>query len=137
MPVPFSGGCRCGAVRYEVSAEPMAAYLCHCRGCQYESAGGPSVVVMVPRAAFKLSGAPKGHTTMSDSGHPSTRRFCSECGTPVFGEPSVAPDIVMLRAGAMDDPSWIRPAATIWVSQAQPWAPIAPDLPRYDGNPPL
>lgn len=135
MTVPFGGGCSCGAIRYEVSAEPMATYMCHCRSCQYESAGGPSVVVMVPRAAFRLTGTPKGHTVIADSGQPSTRRFCGECGTPVFGEPSGAPDYVMLRAGSMDDPSWLKPLATIWVSQAQPWASISDDLPRFEGNP--
>lgn len=135
MPVPFSGGCSCGAIRYEVSAEPMAMFLCHCRSCQYESAGGPSAVVMVPRAAFKLNGMPKGHTVIADSGQPSTRRFCGECGTPVFGEPGVSPDYIMLRAGSMDDPSWLKPDATIWVSQAQPWAEISDEIPRFEGNP--
>lgn len=135
MTVPFSGGCSCGAIRYEVSMEPMAVYLCHCRACQYESAGGASVVAMVPRAAFKLTGTPKAHTVTADSGHPSTRRFCGECGTPIFGEPSIAPDLIMLRAGSMDDPSWLKPDATIWVSQAQPWAVISSAWPRFEGNP--
>jgi hypothetical protein len=135
MTVPFSGGCQCGAVRYEVSAEPIAVYLCHCRACQYESAGGPSVVVMVPRAAFKLSGTPKSHTVTADSGKPSTRNFCGKCGTPLFGAPATGGDIVMVRAGSMDDPSWLKPDATIWVSAAQPWAPIAEGLPTFEGNP--
>jgi hypothetical protein len=135
MSVPFSGGCRCGVVRYEVTAEPMAVFLCHCRSCQYESAGGPSVVVMVPRAAFTLAGNPKGYTVTGDSGHPTTRRFCENCGTPVFGEPSVVPHLVMLRAGSMDDPGWLKPNVIFYTASAQPWAHMDPALPQFAKTP--
>jgi hypothetical protein len=135
MTVPFSGGCQCRAVRYEVSAEPLAVFLCHCRACQYESAGGPSVVVMVPVEAFKLNGTPKGHTVIADSGTPTTRCFCGECGTPLFGKPSGDFPFVMLRAGSMDDASWLKPHSTIWVSSAQPWAAISDKIPRFERNP--
>lgn len=132
---PFSGGCLCGAVRYEVGAAPQAVYLCHCRACQYTSGGEPSTVVAVPRAAFHCTGELRQHRTVADSGFVSTRSFCPVCGTHVFGEPGAVPDIVMLKAGSMDDAGALRPQAAIWVARAQPWAHMPEGLPRFDGNP--
>lgn len=50
MVAPFAGGCRCGAVRYEVSSEPVAFMLCHCRDCQYFAGGELAAIAVVLRA---------------------------------------------------------------------------------------
>src|SRR6185503_6970729 len=69
MVAPFSGGCLCGAVRYEVSAEPVAFMLCHCRDCQYVSGGEPAAVVVVPAGSISiLKGGVKGFAVKGESG---------------------------------------------------------------------
>lgn len=60
MPAPFSGGCLCGAIRYECSMEPLATIQCHCRDCQRNSGSGFAIVLAVQRASVTFQrGTPK------------------------------------------------------------------------------
>ncbi len=105
MNVPFFGGCACGAVRYECSAEPLAMVNCHCRDCQRAGGAGFSPTLVVSAAAFKLpKGEPRFHSVRADSSHTATRAFCAECGAPLFARTSARNDIVAIRAGSLDDP---------------------------------
>lgn len=136
MVAPFQGGCRCGAVRYEVSAEPMAVMNCHCRDCQYASGGGFSTVAVVPRAAFKLlQGAPTRFAVKGDSGKDIVRNFCGTCGTPLFSEPHNE-GIWVVKAGTLDDPRWLKPSGNLYTASAQPWAHIDASLMRFEKMPP-
>src|SRR5262249_486103 len=70
MPASFSGGCACGAVRYECTGEPLFALNCHCRDCQRESGSAFAAVLGVPRAAFRLTrGSPKHFDLNADSAY--------------------------------------------------------------------
>jgi hypothetical protein len=40
MNEPYTGGCACGAIRYEVSAEPVVMSDCQCRQCHRDSGTG-------------------------------------------------------------------------------------------------
>jgi hypothetical protein len=133
---PFQGGCACGAVRYEVGVEPLAVASCHCRDCQYASGGGPSIVVVVPKGAVKITkGKVKDFTKNADNGKPITRQFCAECGTPMFSVPSEGNPISIVKAGTLDDGSWLKPSLTLWTSSAQPWAHIDQSLPTFEKQP--
>ena len=132
----ITGGCRCGAVRYRTSAEPLMTRVCWCRDCQYLGAGSGTVNVVFPKAAFTISGAPGDYVSLSDSGNVMHRKFCTACGTPLFSEAESRPHLIFIRAGALDDPNIVKPATTIWVSQAPAWACIDPALPKVAGQPP-
>ena len=136
MPAPFSGGCRCGAIRYECGAEPLMVAYCHCRDCQFASGGPFSTVLLVPRPAVNTSGSePGAYSVEAESGATVTRKFCSDCGSPLFSELSANPEIFVIKAGTLDDPSWLRPAAHIWTESAQPWVEMQGDLPKFPKNP--
>ena len=136
MTAPFSGGCACGAVRYTVKSEPIAVMLCHCRACQYASGGEPAAVVIVPRETFELQqGVVKRYPTKSEAGKTITRQFCPECGTPMFSEPDGNPGLWIVKAGTLDDPSWLKPTAVLWLSMAQPWAHHDASLPGFATQP--
>ncbi len=131
MPRSFSGGCACGAIRYECSAEPLAMLSCHCRDCQRASGGGASSVIAVPATALALRGEPRWWSVSGEAGHVARRGFCPECGSPVLSASSRMPDVLVVKVASLDDPSWFRPMADIWTSSAQPWEPMDPVVPKF------
>ena len=131
MPAAFSGGCACGAVRYECTAEPLFSLNCHCRDCQRETGSAFAPILAVPKSAFTLTqGSAKYFELTADSGQKTRRAFCAECGSRLFGEPGSRPDLVMIRAGSLDDPSEFRPSRDIYTASAQPWDHMNPELPK-------
>ena len=137
MPVPFSGGCACGAIRYECTAEPVYMGNCHCRECQWVSGGAHTSSLLVPADAVTITGEVKYHERTGDSGNTVRKGFCPTCGSPLFTRPAILVDKMTIRAGSLDDASWFRPKANIWTSSAQPWVVMDPDLPQHAKMPPL
>jgi len=131
-----SGGCLCGAVRYEVDAAPISARTCWCRVCQYLGAGNATVNVVFPNATLRYSGELSDYRSVADSGNVMHRRFCPRCGTSVFSEAEVRPHLTIIRAGTLDDPELGKPGAIIWAASAPTWACFDSALPRIDGQPP-
>jgi hypothetical protein len=137
MGSPMTGGCLCGAVQYEFSGEPVFSLLCHCRDCQRQTGSAYAAGLRVPAAGFRLAkGEPKLYLKTADSGNQVTRAFCPECGSTLFLRVSARPDLVAIRVGTLDDPSWFRPEADIFVASAQPWDHMDPELPKHPAYPP-
>ena len=124
-PRPLTGRCLCGGVTYSADAEPVAQAVCHCTDCQRQTGNPFSAIVAVPREAFQVEGDTiSSFTTVgTDHGGDTERHFCSACGAPVFSIAAVAPQLVLLKAGSLDDVTWFEPAFEVWTSSAQPWAP--------------
>lgn len=131
MSTLFSGGCACGAVRYECTVEPLVAWTCHCRDCQRASGSACCAVLYLPKAALTSTGASKDYPVTVPSGQVVSRGFCPACGSPVFVKASFHLDIIGVWAGSLDDPSWYRPQAAIWTASAQPWDTLNPRLPQF------
>jgi hypothetical protein len=132
----FTGGCACGAIRYECAAAPLLALNCHCRDCQRASGTAFAAIIRVPAAAFTVTkGAPRFYTVTGNSGNMVSRGFCPQCGSPVFSRLSGMSDIVGVRVGSLDDPSGYRPVVDIFVASAQPWDHMNPELPKSPGYP--
>jgi hypothetical protein len=135
--LPFRGGCACGGVRYECSAMPLRMLNCHCRDCQVASGSAYSPTVIMARSAVKITA---GETTLyervAESGNIAKREFCSRCGTPLFASSSAGPAYIGIRAASLDDPTWFRPEADVWVSSAQPWDCLNPSIPSFPKNRP-
>ena len=132
----MEGGCRCGAVRFRIEAEPIAARACWCRDCQYWGSGSATINVIFPSQDMHLTGRTADYVSAADSGAVMHRRFCPACGTPLFSEAEARPHLIIVRAGALDDPRAVRPQAAIWTASAPDWAHIDPDLPAHEGQPP-
>ena len=132
----ITGGCLCGAVRFRSTAAPTATRYCWCRDCQHFAAGGATVNVIFPSAAVIIDGAPKVYDSVADSGNRMRRSFCSSCGSPLFSQAEARPQVLIVRAGALDDPDIAKPSAAIWVSSAPRWACIDPDLEHFPAQPP-
>lgn len=80
-PTPLTGGCACGAVRYECSSEPLVMFNCHCSECRRASGGAFVTVAVVPQASLTITGSAKAHRTVGDAGRWTDRFFCADCGT--------------------------------------------------------
>jgi hypothetical protein len=135
MPAPYTGGCQCGAVRYELTAEPLTVVACHCTECQKQSTSAFGMSVVVPAEALRLTrGEVKQWTRTTGSGRKLVANFCGTCGGRIFHQPDGVP-IVTVRAGSLDDTSWLRPAGHLWTRSAQPWVTIDPDMLAYETQP--
>jgi hypothetical protein len=132
----LTGGCLCGAVRYEISGPPKLTVSCHCRDCQYASGGAPAHVMILwaDDVAIK-KGKPKEHYTVSAKGNRMGRLFCKVCGTPLFAKNEAHPEIVHVKVGSLDDTSQFRVQANIWVSSAPPWHYIDSAVTRFPHDP--
>jgi hypothetical protein len=104
-PIIITGGCLCGAVRYESRAEPITARMCWCRFCQYIAAGNAAVSACFLTARMKISGETRDYESVADSGNTMHRRFCPTCGVHVFSAAEVRPHLIFVRAGTLDDPN--------------------------------
>lgn len=139
MKIPFTGGCACGAIRYECTSEPLAMVTCHCRDCQHASGGACIYVVIVPADSFKLTrGALSYYFTESVRMGHHRRGFCAKCGSPLTGAENRegTTGIVGITAASLDDPSEFHPQMHTWTSDAQPWDQMDPAIPKYDQYPP-
>ena len=131
----ISGGCLCGEIRFEAEGEPLMALRCHCRDCQYVSGGESAAVVAFIRDKVKcLKGEPRVFWNKADSGTRVFRSFCANCGTPLFAGNELHPETIVVKIGALDEPSKYSPAAHIWTSSAQPWHHIDKALLNYPQN---
>lgn len=130
-----TGGCRCGAIRYTLSAEPLATRLCWCCDCQYWALGNAAVNIMVPRAAVAVAGTPRRYHSVADSGNAMRRSFCGDCGTHLFSESSGNQLNMVVRVGTLDNAGGIAPTVVIWTASAPAWAHIDPTLQAFPGQP--
>ncbi len=105
MTLTFSGGCQCGAVRYQAMTRPKSPHLCFCRMCQ-KSAGNYFVALgSVANDAFMLT---RGTPSWFHSSDLVKRGFCGTCGTPLFYQ-EVGGDHISILLGSLDNPEAVPP----------------------------
>lgn len=132
----ITGGCACGAVRYECNADPMFTANCYCRDCQRSGGTALASVLFVPKGALKvLKGEVRYHEVTADSGKKLSRGFCPTCGSPLFSRAEMLPDGVGIKAASLDDPSVFKPGMNLYMSSAPPWAPVAAGIPQFPKMP--
>ena len=131
------GGCLCGAVTYEFSSEPIACVHCHCLDCQKVTGSGFATVFGLADEQVELNGREAlGQFTISaDSGQSVTRLFCRTCGSQLFTQAENNPDFLWIKAGSLNDSSWLKPTDSCWTGSASTWAPADPNTTQHPGNP--
>jgi hypothetical protein len=127
----LSGGCACGAVRYEISAPLVSAVYCHCTRCQHRSGTAASANGATAPGSFRIvSGKDRLRAWRPAGG--SEKWFCADCGSALFSRTTDAEQRVGVRLGTLDDDPGVRPRAHQFVAYAAPWEPIPDDgLPRH------
>jgi hypothetical protein len=120
--LPMTGGCSCGAIRYEITSFPFLLYTCNCTDCQTASGSAFALNMPVATTGFRIvKGEPKPwhHTSPRDVAV--TSWFCGDCGGRIYGERSGRPDTMNLRAGTLDDTTWLKPIGHFYLRSAQGW----------------
>lgn len=127
------GGCQCGAVRYEVSGEPLHAALCHCEGCRASSGAPIMGWTAYQQDAFKII---KGETTDYNSSANAHRHFCGTCGTGLYyTNAEMLPDIVDIQTATLDDAEAMPPRAHIQTAERLSWMEDTSHLPSFERYP--
>ncbi len=130
----WTGGCLCGAIRYESSEPPIEAGTCHCRTCQRWTGTAFAVGVRFPRTAFRLT---KGEAKLYRSSSIRERGFCPDCGSSLFDRCLVRkaarrfnPDMVWVQLGTLDHPEAVSIDFHYGVETQLPWVHFDDGLPR-------
>lgn len=123
----IAGGCLCGKIRYSASAEPVFTGVCHCKNCQKQTGTSFSIIVGVPSARLSVSGNLKTFDDTGSSGKSVRRNFCPDCGSPITTIAEAAPGLSFIKAGTLDDASWLKPTVEMWCGTAQPWVSLDGD----------
>ena len=133
----ITGGCLCGSVRYASDAEPALVAACHCPTCQKNTGSAFSLNLAVPTDSVTITG--ESLATYEDrtgaSGNPFFRTFCSRCGSPISGSGAAYSGLVFIKAGTLDDASWVKPGVHRWCSSKQPWVVIEDGVAQVPANP--
>ncbi len=128
----MTGGCMCGAVRYETTGDPFVVNHCHCQSCRKHN-GAPVVTLAGFKAdQVKFSGDER-KIYVSSPGV--GRAFCGKCGTPLTweGDGGDLGPIVEIHISTFDNPDVLVPSAHAFYPERITWMDIADNLPRYDG----
>ena len=137
--------CNCGqlSVSYE-GPDPERISLCQCYECQKRTGTVLSVQTRIPREQVTIEGQSTTWTFPTEGGEPVTFRscdsggatfhFCPECGSTVYWEISVAPDIVGVAAGTFADPTFPPPMIAGFEAYGAKWAMNVSDLPMPGGH---
>ena len=126
-----TGGCLCGAVRYEAYGSPSLSAICHCRMCQRASGAPFMGLLFMPSDAVKVI---KGYPRVYHSSPTSDRHFCPACGSPLFFVRHTR-SLCAVTVGSLDNPHIFKPTMHVCMESAMEWLDIRDDAPRYSTKP--
>ena len=136
MSESFSGGCLCGAVRYQCAVAPVGAGHCHCNDCRKSSGTGHCSHLVVPAAALEVTGKVTFFESPTDAGNTVGRAFCPTCGSPVYSKNSSLPDLLFPRASSLDNLEVFQPQMVVYAKRAASWDRLDQTLPHFEEMPP-
>ena len=130
----LEGGCTCGAIRYQLTSEPMFVHCCHCRWCQRETGASFALNAMLETERLKLvQGQPEMVRTPSLSGKGQNIVRCPECRVALWSHYAGAGNKVsFIRVGSLDDPDRLPPDVHIFTESKQPWIKLPADTPAFE-----
>jgi hypothetical protein len=121
----LTGGCQCGAVRYELMEPPTRACICHCRMCQKASGQPFMAFATVKQEHLNWT---RGTPGVFKSSNVAQRGFCKDCGTPLTFK--FEGEEIAITTGSLDDPTAAPPTVQYGVESTVPWCATLGDLPR-------
>jgi len=130
--LPLTGGCLCGAVRFEVTEPPVSAGYCHCTRCRRRTGTAASVQTTLAPGSLRIVAGEELVRCWDPQGG-ALKCFCSACGGALWSRSADEAGVISVRLGTFDEDPGIRPMYRQFVAYAAPWEPIPDDgLPRFD-----
>ena len=131
-----TGSCLCGEVSYSFNeSSVISGHHCHCKDCQKSTGSGKATIVMIPENALQMKGEIKIYTVTGTDGSHVTRGFCESCGSPLISYIEEMQGIRLIKAGSLDDSSWLKIDSNFWSSTAREWSPVDETLHSFIKNP--
>lgn len=132
----LTGGCYCGALRFEIDGEMKMKALCLCRTCQRISGGAGNLFIGIEANAFRYTKGEPRRFAKPGADLPPTREFCGECGVHIAARSPKAPGGLIVKVGALDDPSVFEGAKmAFWTSEKQAFHLIPTDTRAFASLP--
>jgi hypothetical protein len=124
--LPLTGGCLCGAVRFEVTEPLVSSGYCHCTRCQRRTGTAASPGARIAPGSLRVL-AGEEHIRAYEPEEGFAKVFCTACGSSLWSRSQEDPEVFSIRLGAFDDDPGIRPTYRQFVAYAAPWEPIPDD----------
>ncbi len=136
--LPMTGGCLCGAVRYEAAEQPTDVMYCHCRMCQRWSSGAMTITAKFPTKAVTFT---QGQPKINKSSERGRRGLCDVCGSQltfqyigtdlgIESDLILETDMIYIPVGTFDNPEDIPPRQHYCIDSKLSWLNIDDELPR-------
>lgn len=133
--ITHTGGCLCGALRYEARGAPDSMGYCCCMDCRRASGSGFIPFINFPASAVSFSGEARQDIGRSIRGTEAVRSRCASCGSLVFGGRPGVDDWHTIYAGSLDDPAGFRPTVAIFERDRPDWVRLPEDLEVFETMP--
>ena len=131
-----TGGCLCRKVRYKFDREKIvSAGHCHCKDCQKVTGSGKATIIFIPTESLMINDKYKIYSVVGTDGTNVHRGFCPSCGSPIISFVTEQPNLRFIKAGSLDDSTWVKTESSFWSTSACEWDPIDINLPSFPYNP--
>ena len=107
----------------------------HCTHCQKQTGTAFPALVGIPKFALSVRGRIKTFHDKGDSGQPVDRNFCPECGSPIFSDVAAMPGVAFIKAGTLDDTTWLDPQLHVYCDGKEPWVRLSEDSQQFGRMP--
>ena len=129
----LEGGCACGEVRYRLGSEPMFVHCCHCLNCQRHTGSAFVINMLIETARVKfLAGRPEPIAMPLNGGSPKDIHRCHTCKVAVWSINGGRSQLLIVRAGTLDDPTAVTPDVHIFTRSKLPWVALPEGVPAYE-----
>ena len=131
----LSGKCLCGNITFNADTEIKLMANCHCSDCRAATGAAYGTLLFVSEDDFHLTGTPKVFRHKADSGADMEKHFCPDCGSQLFGRNSNRPNVVSIRAGAVEQTELVKPSVNVYMSSRIESTPIDSQLKSFEKMP--
>jgi hypothetical protein len=122
--------CCCGKLNAETSGEPAFIVACHCRECQRRTGSVFGVGAYFPKSQVKLKSGGKMYVRDGQDGRKLRMHFCEDCGSTVFWELDITPNLYGIAVGTFAAPDFSSPTVSVWEENRHYWVTFTHDLRR-------